>query len=100
MQDRIIAIDGPAGSGKSTAARRLAQALGFTYLNTGAMYRAVALISQEGGFDLGDGAKVAQIAGAMRFEYRERDGRQRFIVNDTDRTEALFSVALTGQLKP
>ena len=45
---KIIAIDGPAGSGKSTAARRLAQALGFTYLNTGAMYRAAALLAQEG----------------------------------------------------
>ena len=97
---QIIAIDGPAGSGKSTAARRLAQALSFTYLNTGAMYRAAALLAQEGGFDLSDEAKVAEVASSMRFDYFERDGRQRFVVNETDRTEELFTAALTAQLKP
>ncbi|MEI6235964.1 MAG: (d)CMP kinase [Planctomycetota bacterium] len=96
----IIAIDGPAGSGKSTAARRLANALFYTYLNTGAMYRAAALLAQEGGFNLSDEAKIAAVATSMRFEYGERDGRQRFIVNGIDRTEELFAVALTGQLKP
>ncbi len=96
----IIAIDGPAGSGKSTAARRLAQALSYTYLNTGAMYRAAALLAQEGGFDLSDEAKVTAVAASMRFDYFERNGRQRFVVNDVDRTEELFTAALTGQLKP
>jgi cytidylate kinase len=103
MDDKVIAIDGPAGSGKSTAARRLAQALDFRYLNTGAMYRAVALIAQESGIDLGDPNKASQIravAQRMRFEYGEKDGQQRFIVNGQDRTDALFTVALTGQLKP
>ena len=96
----IIAIDGPAGSGKSTAARRLAQALKFTYLNTGAMYRAAALLAQEGGFDLSDEKKVSEVAGSMRFEYHEHEGRQRFVINGTDRTEELFTAALTAQLKP
>ncbi len=103
MEDRVIAIDGPAGSGKSTAARRLAQALGFTYLNTGAMYRAVAFVALESGIDLTDAGKAAQIgevARAMQFEYLERGQQQRFIVNRQDRTEALFTAALTGQLKP
>ncbi|HLX64027.1 MAG TPA: (d)CMP kinase [Planctomycetota bacterium] len=97
---KIIAIDGPAGSGKSTAARRLAQALAFTYLNTGAMYRAAALLAQEGGFDLSDEKKVAEVARNMRFDYGEREGRQRFVVNGLDRTEELFTAALTAQLKP
>lgn len=100
MHSHIIAIDGPAGSGKSTAARHLAKALGFTYINTGAMYRAVALLAQEGGFDLSVEKKVAAVAESMRFEYGERDGRQRFIVNGTDRSEELFTAALTAQLKP
>ncbi len=100
MRLNIIAIDGPAGSGKSTAARHLATALGFTYLNTGAMYRAAALLAQEGGFDLGNLPQVAQVAGTMRFDYIERDSRQRFIVNGIDRTEQLFTATLTGQLKP
>jgi cytidylate kinase len=96
----IIAIDGPAGSGKSTAARKLALALGFTYLNTGAMYRAVALLAQEGGFDLNDSQKVKTVAETMRFEYNEGPTGQRFHVNGADRTEALFTAALTGLLKP
>src|ERR1017187_4277232 len=96
----IIAIDGPAGSGKSTAARRLAHALGFTYLNTGAMYRAVALLAQEGGFDLGDTQKVKAVAETMRLWYLEGPAGQRFVVNGADRTEALFTATLTGQLKP
>lgn len=96
----VIAIDGPAGSGKSTAARRLALELDFMYLNTGAMYRAAALLAQEGGFDLSDEKKIAEVARAMRFEYVLRNGRQRFIVNGCDRSEELFTAALTGQLKP
>ena len=48
----IIALDGPAGAGKSTVARQVAQELGFAYINTGAMYRAVALFVSEHGFDL------------------------------------------------
>lgn len=103
MNQRIIAIDGPAGSGKSTAARRLAKALGFTHLNTGAMYRAVALLAQEGGIDLHDEKKtqlIVDVAHNMRFEYHVNAGQERFVVNAQDRTEALFTAALTGQLKP
>ena len=96
----VIAIDGPAGSGKSTAARRLALELSYMYLNTGAMYRAAALLAQEGGFDLSDEKKIAGIARAMRFEYIESGGKQRFHVNGSDRSEELFTAALTAQLKP
>ena len=52
----IVTIDGPAGSGKSTAARLLADRLGFDFLNTGAMYRAVALAMQQAGVDRTDPA--------------------------------------------
>ncbi|HYF51031.1 MAG TPA: (d)CMP kinase [Planctomycetota bacterium] len=101
MDEHIIAIDGPAGSGKSTAARHLAEAIGFSYLNSGAMYRAVAFLADEGGIDLEDPAKVAEIAESMRFEYRlGPDGKQRFWVNGADRTDSLFTAALTGKLKP
>ena len=100
---RMITIDGPAGSGKSTAARRLAQALDFIYLNTGAMYRAVAHVALEDGLEIDDARKATQIARAarqMRFEYKPNKGRQHFIVNGRDCTEALFTAALTGRLKP
>ena len=51
---RVIAIDGPAGSGKSTVARRVAERLGLDYLDTGAMYRAVTWLAMLRGVDLGD----------------------------------------------
>lgn len=58
----IIAIDGPAGAGKSTLARRLAERLGFTLVDTGALYRSVALAAMREGADLQDEAKVSAIA--------------------------------------
>ena len=61
----VIAIDGPAGAGKSTVARAAAERLGFTYLDTGAMYRAVAAAAEGGG-------DAAEIARAARFELGER----------------------------
>ena len=58
----VIAIDGPAGAGKSTVARGVADALGFTYLDSGAMYRSVALAVLRAGVDPDDGEQVATIA--------------------------------------
>ncbi|MGZ5358087.1 MAG: (d)CMP kinase [Solirubrobacterales bacterium] len=58
----VIAIDGPAGAGKSTVARGVAAALGFTYLDSGAMYRAVALAALREGADLGDGDALGALA--------------------------------------
>jgi cytidylate kinase len=58
----IIAIDGPAGAGKSTVARRLAARLGFVFLDTGALYRAVALAAERRGIDWGDEAAVGALA--------------------------------------
>ena len=63
----IVAIDGPAGAGKSTVARALARELGFTYLDSGAMYRAVALVSLED-----PGRTPAEIAGALEVVLGER----------------------------
>ncbi len=62
---RVIAIDGPAGSGKSTVGRRLAERLGLTYLDTGAMYRAVAFAAMRRGVDPADADPVAAVARDM-----------------------------------
>jgi cytidylate kinase len=62
MVDMIIAVDGPAGSGKSTIAQAIAARLGFTYLDTGAMYRAVTLVALEGGTALDDGVVLGRLA--------------------------------------
>jgi len=58
----IVAIDGPAGAGKSTVARMLAERLGFRYLDTGAMYRALTWLAMKEGLDLGDGEKLGVLA--------------------------------------
>jgi CMP/dCMP kinase len=64
----VIAIDGPAGAGKSTVARGVADALGFTYLDSGAMYRAVALAAIRSGADLDDGEGLGALARALDLE--------------------------------
>ena len=68
----VIAIDGPAGAGKSTVARAVADELGFTYLDSGAMYRGVALAALEGGVDLDDGEALGALAEGLEIGF---DGR-------------------------
>ena len=70
----IIAIDGPSGTGKSTAARSLARKLGFLYLDTGAMYRAVALAARAKKISLDDEKKLAVLAGKIRLQLKPRPG--------------------------
>jgi len=70
MADRIqIAIDGPASSGKGTVARRLASRLGYAYIDTGSMFRAVALAAEQAGVDWGDEAAVSALIGRLEFEF-------------------------------
>lgn len=64
----VIAIDGPAGAGKSTVARGVAAALGFQYLDSGAMYRCLALAALKRGIDADDEAGLARLAGSLRIE--------------------------------
>src|SRR4051794_29914656 len=65
----VIAIDGPAGAGKSTVARGVAKALGFTYLDSGAMYRTVALAALERGMDLSDGERLGEMAWGLDISF-------------------------------
>ncbi len=74
MRELIIAIDGPVGSGKSTLARRVAALLGYTYLDTGAMYRSVALKAQRRGMSLDASDQLAALAGETRIDLRQLDG--------------------------
>ncbi len=73
---RVIAIDGPAGSGKSTVARRLAEALGLDYLDTGAMYRAVTFAALRRGIDPTEQEPVAAVARTMELD-QDADGTVR-----------------------
>ena len=83
----VIAIDGPAGAGKSTVARALAERLGFTYLDSGAMYRCVALASMRAGAALDDEGQVGAIAEAARIDL----GRGTVSLDGEDVGEAIRS---------
>lgn len=82
----IVAIDGPAGAGKSTVARRLAERLGFRYLDTGAMYRALTWLAMQRGMDLGEGRALGALARECPIEIDE-SGRIR--IGGTDVTAAI-----------
>jgi cytidylate kinase len=79
----IVAIDGPAGAGKSTVARRLAERLAFRYLDTGAMYRALTWLALERGADLDDEPALAELARAHPITFGDD---QRVLVDETDVT--------------
>jgi cytidylate kinase len=82
----IVAIDGPAGAGKSTVARLLAERLGYRYLDTGAMYRALTWFAMREGYDLGAGRRLGELAQAHRIDLGA-DGRVR--IDGTDVTAAI-----------
>jgi CMP/dCMP kinase len=83
----VVAIDGPAGAGKSTIARRIAEKLGFVYINTGAIYRAVALWAIRLNVDLHDLHRLEQLAKEAKIELAANNGR--ITLNGEDITEAI-----------
>lgn len=87
----VIAIDGPAGAGKSTVTKAVANALGFTYLNTGAMYRAVTLEVLRRKADPDDAAEIGRIAHEVDFEFKE----DRILVGGEDVTTAIRTPEVT-----
>jgi cytidylate kinase len=90
MRSLIIAIDGPVGSGKSTLARRVAELLGYVYVDTGAMYRALAFKALQNGLALdGRDAELVALARATRIDLRAEDGNQRVFLDHNDVTAAI-----------
>ena len=91
----VVAIDGPAGAGKSTVSRRLAVRLGYQLLDTGAIYRAVALTARENGVAWDDGAGLAAIARALDIDFRfaeaedGKDGENRVFLAGRDVSAAI-----------
>jgi cytidylate kinase len=82
----IVAIDGPAGAGKSTVARRLAERLQFRYLDTGAMYRALTWLALQQSFDLSDGERLGRLARENPITF---ENEQRVFISGTDVTAAI-----------
>ncbi|MCB9759310.1 MAG: (d)CMP kinase [Alphaproteobacteria bacterium] len=84
-----IAIDGPASSGKGTVARMVARALDFAYVDTGAMYRAVALIGARRGLALDDGPALGAMTDTLAFDLSWADGALKVVVDGEDLSEAI-----------
>ena len=85
----IIAIDGPAGSGKSTVAQLIASRLNFKYIETGSMYRAVAWKAQQAGIDPEDAERIAEVARTISIEFKPGAERQKVMVDGEDLTPVL-----------
>jgi cytidylate kinase len=89
MNKLIIAIDGPVGSGKSTLARRVAEMMGYVYIDTGAMYRALALKALRRGLSLDATDQLVALARETRIDLRAQNGTQRVILDGEDVTTAI-----------
>lgn len=95
----VIAIDGPAGAGKSTVARQVAARLGFLYVDTGAMYRAVTLKALRLGINLGDEKALTELARRARLTLRRAcspEERTRVLLDGEDVTEAIRDPAVSA----
>ena len=100
MSKRIsIAIDGPAGAGKTTIAREVARKLGYKYVDTGAMYRAVAWKSIQLGIPLADEEAIVQMTDAMDIDFPEGDG-SRIFVEGTDVSREIRTPEVTKLSSP
>jgi cytidylate kinase len=89
MRKLIIAIDGPVGSGKSTVARRVAQLLDYIYVDTGAMYRAIALKAHRQGLSLAASDDLVTLAGDTKIDLRAQNGTQEVLLDGEDVTSAI-----------
>jgi cytidylate kinase len=92
----IVTLDGPAGAGKSSTARALASRLGWCYMDTGAMYRAVAQMALDRGIPLDDSAGLAELAEAITIEFREG----RVIVDGRDVSTEIRTDRITQATRP
>jgi cytidylate kinase len=91
-----IAIDGPAGAGKSTVSRMVARRLGLFLLDTGAIYRSLALLSRRAGIAWTDGPRLGELAGRLDVRFEEGAAGQRVIVDGEDVSEAIRTPEISG----
>ncbi len=99
MKKPIIAIDGPAGSGKSTIARLVAERLGYTYIDTGAMYRAVGVWAMQEGIGIDEPGRIVELAERLSIRFAQND-QQRILVDGEDLTLAIRTPEATRMSSP
>jgi cytidylate kinase len=99
MADLVVTIDGPAASGKSTVARLLAERLEASFLDTGAMYRAVTLAAMHTGVALNDEKKLLDVLGKKEFQFSAKKGGMAVSIDGIDVTEQLRSPEVTANAK-
>ncbi len=99
MAEMVITIDGPAASGKSTAARLLARKLGASFLDTGAMYRAVTLAAMQAGVDMTDQEKLLGVMKKSEFQFSLRDGKMLVCINGIDVTGQIRQPQITANAR-
>jgi CMP/dCMP kinase len=95
MKKTVVTIDGPAGAGKTTVSRMLADRLGYRYIDTGALYRAIALAVHEGGVDSKDDAALEDMCSALSLRYVQTEKGPRLLSNDRDVTDSLRTPEIT-----
>ncbi len=100
MTRPIVAIDGPAGAGKSTVAKGVADRLGYLYIDTGAMYRAVAWKVIEEKIPISDQAKIAALANRLDIRFEKIDGEQHIFADGEDVTSAIRTGQATQLSSP
>lgn len=96
----VIAIDGPAGAGKSSTAKAVAQRLGFTYIDTGAMYRAITYLVIQHKVDVKDEARIIELAAQAKIDFRWQDGELHTYLNDRDVTREIRSTEVANLVSP
>ncbi len=96
---KVITIDGPAASGKSTAARLLAEKLGASFLDTGAMYRAVTLAAMQAEVDMSDEDKLLGVMETSEFQFSLRDGKMVVCIDGIDVTEQIRHPQITANAR-
>ncbi|MHC4595897.1 MAG: (d)CMP kinase [Planctomycetota bacterium] len=99
MANLVITIDGPAASGKSTVARLLAQRLGASFLDTGAMYRAVTLAATRAGVDMSDEEKLLDVVETSDFQFSVKEGKMVVGINGADVSEQLRNPEITANAR-
>lgn len=95
LKGKIIAIDGPAGSGKSTTSKLLAARLGYTYLDTGAMYRALTYYAIKNNIPFSDGEKLTKLAKILPIEFKTSSEVNKVFINGIEVTEEIRSPEVT-----